>query len=693
MICSTLCRFFMGSTGFTPQNSHSTLSSFRGLDHNNTCVSVILQVAASHPLDGEGIRVLSLRGGPSNVPVASLWLRDVGGQVQLGMQRPGNAVQWNTLHDYDESFCAVMRYSWEAPFGRPGGIHGWSMPAYDKLLVPGVEGVGTDAAYWTYSYTDSYLPTSLSVVGNAGALVQVDEIRAGKTWSDVVRLWAADYDNDGVNDYREQQDGTDPSNSNSFNPLSKGLVAYYPFDGNANDESGYGYNGTVQGAQLTASRHSEADSAYSFGGDDWIETGNSRLLDGSAQATISAWVKASPEMGSNGGWGGQILSAGDFRGGVDPISLRFTSSGTSQVTFQDTLLGNYPSTSIGSRDSPHTLGDLVTGWRHIVVVLAKDVPESSYRIFVDGLERVTLQGSDDGASSFGRISYDQDMAFLIGAIEGRPFYGSPGQFWNGMIDDIRIYNRAFTPLEVAQLYRTEVGNLDSDGDGIRDNFETNTGTWVSSSDTGTDPNNPDTDGDGLLDGVETNTGVYDSPDETGTNPNLADTDSDGLADGVETASYIYIDATDTGTDPNIADSDGDGLSDGAETNTGVFAGPTDTGTNPLEADTSGDGLLDGDVVSAGYNPNTSYTALFNLIKTKGTATQETIGLFSEGAMMDLNLGGVTLRKSGGTVNLRLQIQSKTDLKAPNWTDEGTETFILDMPGNKTFMRIRALGPQ
>lgn len=75
------------------------------------------------------------------------------------------------------------------------------------------------------------------------------------------------------------------------------------------------------------------------------------------------------------------------------------------------------------------------------------------------------------------------------------------------------------------------------------------------------------------------------------------------------------------------------MSDGAETNTGIFAGPTDTGTNPLEADTSGDGLPDGDVVSAGYNPNTSYTALFNLIRTKGVATQEGIGLFSESAMM------------------------------------------------------------
>jgi hypothetical protein len=233
---------------------------------------------------------------------------------------------------------------------------------------------------------------------------------------------------------------------------------------------------------------------------------------------------------------------------------------------------------------------------------------------------------------------------------------------------------------------------DSDSDGIPDNFETNTGTWVSSSDTGTDPNNADTDSDGLLDGVETNTGVYASPEDTGTNPNIADTDGDGLSDGVETASFVFIDATDTGTDPNVADTDGDGLSDGVETNTGVYTGLSNTGTNPLESDSSGDGLFDGDVVGAGYNPNTNYTELFNLIKMKGSSPQENVGLFTESSIMDLNLGGVTLRKSGSSVNLRLQLQTKSSL-SNEWTNHSVVPLILDMPGNKGFMRVRALGPQ
>lgn len=233
---------------------------------------------------------------------------------------------------------------------------------------------------------------------------------------------------------------------------------------------------------------------------------------------------------------------------------------------------------------------------------------------------------------------------------------------------------------------------DSDNDGIPDNYETNTGTWVSATETGTDPNNPDTDGDGLLDGVETNTDVYVSPDDTGTNPNLADTDGDGLSDGVETATWIYLDASDTGTDLNIADTDGDGLSDGVETNTGVFASASNTGSNPLVADTSGDGLHDGDLVASGYNPNTNYTQLFNLVKMKGAPTQEAIGLFTESSIMDLNLGGLTLRKSGNSVNLRLQLQTKSSL-SNQWTNHSVVPLILDMPGNQGFMRVRALGRQ
>src|SRR5690606_24645767 len=57
--------------------------------------------------------------------------------------------------------------------------------------------------------------------------------------------------------------------------------------------------------------------------------------------------------------------------------------------------------------------------------------------------------------------------------------------------------------------------------------------------------------------------------QRGTNPTLADTDGDGLSDAVETNTGVWASATDTGTDPLRADTDGDGLSDGVERNTGT----------------------------------------------------------------------------------------------------------------------------
>jgi hypothetical protein len=57
---------------------------------------------------------------------------------------------------------------------------------------------------------------------------------------------------------------------------SNGLVGWWPFNGNANDESGNGNNGTVNGATLTIDRFGNANQAYGFDGvDDFIEVINS----------------------------------------------------------------------------------------------------------------------------------------------------------------------------------------------------------------------------------------------------------------------------------------------------------------------------------------------------------------------------------------------------------------------------------
>lgn len=130
---------------------------------------------------------------------------------------------------------------------------------------------------------------------------------------------------------------------------------------------------------------------------------------------------------------------------------------------------------------------------------------------------------------------------------------------------------------------------DSDGDGLADfweevyypgNLAAMTGTGDNDSDgltnrqeqdRGLDPTKNDTDGDGLLDGVETNTGTFVSASDTGTNPAVADTDGDGRKDGEEVNGAIK-------SNPTLADTDADGYSDGSEVASGH--NPNDATNNP-----------------------------------------------------------------------------------------------------------------
>jgi len=64
-----------------------------------------------------------------------------------------------------------------------------------------------------------------------------------------------------------------PAEKNKFQQ-ARDLIAFYPFNGNANDESGNGNHGTVYGASLVKDRFGNADSAYSFDGvNDYIDIG------------------------------------------------------------------------------------------------------------------------------------------------------------------------------------------------------------------------------------------------------------------------------------------------------------------------------------------------------------------------------------------------------------------------------------
>jgi hypothetical protein len=65
----------------------------------------------------------------------------------------------------------------------------------------------------------------------------------------------------------------------------------------------------------------------------------------------------------------------------------------------------------------------------------------------------------------------------------------------------------FKRLLLLPLFANSLLAVDSDGDGLNDSVETNTGVYISETDTGTDPNDADTDGDFLKDGFEVSRGL------------------------------------------------------------------------------------------------------------------------------------------------------------------------------------------
>ena len=122
---------------------------------------------------------------------------------------------------------------------------------------------------------------------------------------------------------------------------TNGLVGYWPFNGNANDVSGNGNNGTVNGATLTNDRNGNANSAYSFDGTtNYIEVADNNTLDLTNNYTFSVWVKigdyslndpnepqrtmlCKPRTSTGGGYSFRAIEGADWN--LDGNSLAYSS--------------------------------------------------------------------------------------------------------------------------------------------------------------------------------------------------------------------------------------------------------------------------------------------------------------------------------------------------------------------------------
>lgn len=210
--------------------------------------------------------------------------------------------------------------------------------------------------------------------------------------------------------------------------LSAGLFANYKFDGNANDVSGKGNNGTINGsATFTTDRFGQANKALNFDGvDDHVSVPNNNTLSGFNEITLSAWVNHNQTTGTLGA----IIAK--WYQSVQDNYLMVVEGGTNKFGASTNNERNVPFYS------PNSIP--INTWNHLVFTHNS----SGDWLYFNGY----LVASN---TISGNIIYSSQN-LLIGADSN---LGTLWRFFKGKIDDVRLYNRALSRLEVQQLYDLE----------------------------------------------------------------------------------------------------------------------------------------------------------------------------------------------------------------------------------------------
>ncbi|HTA63003.1 MAG TPA: LamG-like jellyroll fold domain-containing protein, partial [Bacteroidia bacterium] len=209
--------------------------------------------------------------------------------------------------------------------------------------------------------------------------------------------------------------------ANAF--LNKGLVAYYPFNGNANDFSGNGHNGTTVGVSLATDRFGNSSKCYSFAGTSTYITCPPATYFTGGDFTISGWVNAT----SVDTWG-RLMDFGNGAG-VDNVLVALNAGGSTQLL-----------ASAGNNfQSNQVLNNNV--W--VQVLFTYHANTQNGICYYNG-----------NLIDSGYMAQPANVIRNLNYIGLSNWAGDGGVY--GSMDDIRIYGRALSTTEVGQLYNYEL---------------------------------------------------------------------------------------------------------------------------------------------------------------------------------------------------------------------------------------------
>ena len=219
--------------------------------------------------------------------------------------------------------------------------------------------------------------------------------------------------------------------------LDDGLVAYYPFNGNANDESGNGNNGTVNGALFVTDASGSSQGAIRFTSDSsFVEISDSPSLDIDNEITLSAWIRGDRLPAD----GGTIITKGGLRNNWD-YGMCFNGTGMCYIK------------SSGSAGAIN-LNVQTRTWHHALITVSET--DNAIAFYFDGIRQHDLgnMGGSFDLNDVRNVIKDTTRGGNI-LLGNNNTAGLSGGNFLGALDNVRIYSRALSANEVTELHDLE----------------------------------------------------------------------------------------------------------------------------------------------------------------------------------------------------------------------------------------------